>query len=107
MRLTAILYHVKNKRPHGHVYRGKHRKVKPPTFEDLTKLRHDFEREERNMLILRHPYLTLEQSVGHMKDLKPRPSLVELYRDYRNSRFQKHFTWNDQLIHLRTTDNWE
>ncbi|XP_011296976.1 ribosomal protein 63, mitochondrial [Fopius arisanus] len=107
MRLTAFLLHWKKKPPPGHVWRGKHRKVKDPAYYDLLKLRHDFEQEERNMLFLRHPYLTKEQSEGHMKEIKVRPDFVTINQNARNERFNKHFTWQDQLVHLRTTDCWE
>ncbi|XP_015126207.1 ribosomal protein 63, mitochondrial [Diachasma alloeum] len=107
MRLTAILMHWKKKPSPGHVWRGKHRKVKDPSFFDLLTLRHDFQREERNMLFLRHPYLTNEQSHGHMKELKVPPNFRAMNQADRNKRFDKHFTWQDQLVHLRTTDRWE
>ncbi|XP_011055034.1 PREDICTED: uncharacterized protein LOC105146453 isoform X2 [Acromyrmex echinatior] len=53
-------------------FRGKYRIVKKPSMHDLLKMKKDFEREEQNMLILRHPYLTVEQSQGHMKDMYPK-----------------------------------
>ncbi|XP_019698817.1 uncharacterized protein LOC105187347 isoform X2 [Harpegnathos saltator] len=59
--LLAALYH--NKIPYR--FRGKYRIVKKPTMHDLLKMKQDFEREELNMLILRHPYLTIEQSYNH------------------------------------------
>ncbi|XP_063978814.1 large ribosomal subunit protein mL63 [Diachasmimorpha longicaudata] len=107
MRLTAILLHWKKKPPPGHVWRGKHRKVKDPSLYDLVTLRHDFEREERNMLLLRHPYLTVEQSHAHMKDLKLPLDYRTINQNERNRRFDRHFTWQDQLVHLRTTDAWD
>lgn len=57
MRLALVLLRSKTN-PNGHMFRGKHRKVKPVVIEDLQKLRNQFEIEERNMFFLRHPYLT-------------------------------------------------
>lgn len=93
---------------HKSTSRRKYRKVKKPSMVDLFKMRRDFEREEQNMLILRHPYLTVEQSAGHMKDLKNRE--VEFFKrihEYRLERFQKEITIADRLSHMRVTEAWD
>lgn len=59
------------------------------------------------MLILRHPYLTLEQSRGHMKDLKEPINFKHLNQAARNVKFNQHWTWEEQLGHLRVKDCWE
>ncbi|XP_034936716.1 uncharacterized protein [Chelonus insularis] len=107
MRLSALLMHWKKKPPPGHLFRGKNRIVPEPTIGALFKLRYDFERTERNMLILRHPFLTPEQSHGHAKSFKTPIRSAEVYNKKRNARFNRHFTWNDQLCHLLTTEGWE
>ncbi|XP_008552799.1 uncharacterized protein LOC103574993 [Microplitis demolitor] len=107
MRLTAFLMHYKHKKPHGKLYRGKNRKVPEVRFEHLLRVRHDYEREEENMLILRHPYLTTAQSLNHMKEIKPPIDMNEVRNKMRNALFQKHYSWVDQLAHLRVRDSWE
>ncbi|XP_057336859.1 uncharacterized protein LOC130675302 [Microplitis mediator] len=107
MRLTAFLMHYKHKKPHGIKYRGKNRVVPQVRFEHLLKFRHDYERDEENMLILRHPYLTSAQSHNHMKEIKPPINMSDVHNKVRNELFQKHFSWVDQLAHLRVRDSWE
>ncbi|KAI4498412.1 hypothetical protein M0802_006591 [Mischocyttarus mexicanus] len=84
-------------------YRGKYRKVKKPTFEDLLKLRHDFEREERNMLILRHPYLTAEQSFKHMEEF-PRERCGVIFGNYKNEKYAKIVTIEERLSGLKVRE---
>lgn len=75
-------------------------------MEHVLRLRHDFEREEKNMLILRHPYLTIEQSYGHMMELRE-PRVPVDTNSVRNAKFNKHFKWEHQLVHLRCTESWD
>lgn len=56
MRLFFAL--CRKKMPHGHIFRGKDRLVKPVELAHISKLQHDLEIEERNMFLLRHAYLT-------------------------------------------------
>ncbi|KAH0539228.1 uncharacterized protein LOC123258612 [Cotesia glomerata] len=107
MHLTAFLMLSKRKAPHGIKYRGKNRVVPKPKMEHLFMLRHRLERDEENMLILRHPYLTSEQSRNYMKDLKVPVPLSIVGNRKRNELFNKHFSWVDQLAHLRVRDAWE
>ncbi|KAF7388347.1 hypothetical protein HZH68_012289 [Vespula germanica] len=87
-------------------FRGKYRIVKKPSFEDLLKLRHDFEREERNMLILRHPYLTSQQSRGHMNHIE-KPTLSKIYGKLKDEKFSKSITIADRLSHLKVSEAWD
>jgi len=95
-------------------FRGKYRKVKKPSMHDLLKMKQDFEREEQNMLILRHPYLTVEQSSGAMKELYGKKSshlrtekfLTKMY-DNRNLKFQKEITFAERLCHMRVAEAWD
>lgn len=43
----------------GHIFRGKRRFVKPVSKRAMETLTREYERQERIMLLLRHPYLTL------------------------------------------------
>ncbi|KAL7645836.1 UNVERIFIED_CONTAM: hypothetical protein RMT77_002733 [Armadillidium vulgare] len=66
MRLTLALF--KPKKPHlgpgRYVKQGK-RRVNVVAGWDVHHARKNLEIEEENMLYLRHPYLTLQQSFGH------------------------------------------
>lgn len=88
------------------LYYRKYRIVKKPSFEDLLKLRHDFEREERNMLILRHPYLTSQQSRGHMNHIE-KPTLSKIYGKLKDEKFSKSITIADRLSHLKVSEAWD
>lgn len=61
------------------------------------------------MLILRHPYLTSEQSKGHMcKDKKKvYNNLLNQWREDANAKFNKKITIMDRLNHLRVTESWD
>ncbi|XP_012522458.1 ribosomal protein 63, mitochondrial [Monomorium pharaonis] len=103
--LTLLTIYV-NKIPYR--FRGKYRKVKKPTIRDLFKMKQDFEREEQNMLILRHPYLTVEQSCGHMKALEDRTAkFFDVIQEERRQKFQKQITFADRLSHMRVTEAWD
>lgn len=108
MRLGLTLSHIaKPILPYR--YRGKNRTVKKPSMHHLFKMKQDFEREERNMLILRHPYLTVEQSFGHKTEDMNRkcntylPKCKELYIQ----KFSKQITIADRLSHMRVTEAWD
>lgn len=69
----------------------------------------DLVREEKNMLLLRHPYLTLEQSQGHMQEFK-REKLAELRKKWfeeKNERFNKKISIADRLNHLKVSEVWD
>ena len=77
-------------------------------MKEILDLKKDFEREERNMLYLRHPYLTLEQSHGHMKEIKEqRPHIMEKYNEYKVKKFSRQYTFAEALSHLRVKDAWD
>lgn len=84
-----------------------------PKLERLLDLRKDFDEEERNMLFLRHPYLTVEESAGHMDayEKEQEQKNPELNYSFRLERIKKNFrrtiTLNDRMIWLRRTENWE
>lgn len=62
MKLSQVLFR-RNRLPNGHLFRGKDRLVQPVLPKDLRKLSRDFEIEERNMFLLRYPYLTEVRSL--------------------------------------------
>ncbi|XP_001606403.1 ribosomal protein 63, mitochondrial [Nasonia vitripennis] len=107
MRLSAILFF--GKKPHGFKYRGKNRVVKEIKPKELNQLKIDYERTDQNMLYLRHPYLTVEQSHGHMKDFKmaEMQTFWDNINKPKNERFSQHVTLPERLIHLKVTNAWE
>lgn len=66
-------------------------------------------REEQNMLLLRHPYLTIEQTRGHMKEvtLQKRIDFINAKREEQNEKFHKEITIADRLNHLKIRDAWD
>ncbi|KAL7287604.1 hypothetical protein TKK_0018251 [Trichogramma kaykai] len=106
MRLTAFLCF--GKRPHGIKYRGKYRQIKPITNFDLLTMRHDFDRTEKNMFYLRHPYLTVEQSFGHSKSPAEKYSkFIKKILHNRNQDFEKHTTLAEVLAPLKVSEAWD
>nr|XP_031832269.1 uncharacterized protein LOC116426838 [Nomia melanderi] len=112
MRITGILsnqlYKIYvHKIPYR--FRGKHRKEKEPSYYDMMCFKRDLDREERNMLLLRHPYLTIEQSHGHMKEFK-RARFEKVLKDQqeeKNSRFNRRITTKDRLNYYVQNEAWD
>ncbi|XP_003703653.1 uncharacterized protein LOC100874932 [Megachile rotundata] len=107
MRITNILLYKVHNIPYR--FRGKYGKVKEPTIKDLIEFRRDLEREEQNMLILRHPYLTSEQSYGHMTEFKKDKNVnfMNSKREELNMKFNREITIKDRLSHLIVTEAWD
>ena len=61
------------------------------------------------MLILRHPYLTMEQSNGHMSHLKQQrvENLMTKFREDANAKFNRKVTIMDRLGHLKVSESWD
>lgn len=85
----------------------KYRIVNKPSIKDLLQMRQDFEREERNMLILRHPYLTEEQESGHMSNVDRSKNFIVKKYNEKIWKFEKQHTIADHLCHLRVTEGWD
>ncbi|XP_043201992.1 ribosomal protein 63, mitochondrial-like [Amphibalanus amphitrite] len=62
MRLAVAL--LRKKMPNGNIWTGKHRLPHRVQDAHLDRMQRRLAIEERNMLLLRNPYLTLEQSAG-------------------------------------------
>ncbi|XP_043526116.1 ribosomal protein 63, mitochondrial [Frieseomelitta varia] len=107
MRITSVLLYKVHNIPYR--YRGKYGIQKKPTLRDIKQFKEDLEREEANMLILRHPYLTSEQSQGHMCKNKEKiyKNLLNQWREDVNAKFNKKITIMDRLNHLRVTESWD
>lgn len=107
MRLTFVNF-LNKIRPHGKMFRGKNRKVRKITFKDMIDMKNDFEREERNLLFLRHPYLTQEQTEGHMKEIRAMvPQSIPLVGKLRDIKFSRRYTHEDALCHLKVKEAWD
>ncbi|XP_078037928.1 uncharacterized protein LOC144470528 [Augochlora pura] len=110
MRLTQILYRnliYVHKIPYR--FRGKHRKEVAPTFKEILDYRNDIIREEQNMLLLKHPYLTREQSQGHMRKIKREryKKVVAENIEEKNLKFNKRITIVDRLRYYMHNEAWE
>lgn len=90
-------------------FRGKYGKQKPVTMKDITDFKNDLEREEKNMLILRHPYLTSAQSHGHMTEFKAERwnATRNAWLEALNEKFNKKITIADRLRHLTVNERWD
>lgn len=75
--------------------------------KSLADLRLDYEIEERNMLLLRHPYLTVEQSYGHTAAMGQPERVKDAWRDLKIKKFQKNTLFEDRLMHLKVKDAWD
>lgn len=107
MRITSILLYKVHNIPYR--FRGKYRKVKEPTMKDIMQFKNDLEREEQNMLILRHPYLTSEQSFCHMAELKKDKAVTFMNkrREELNMKFNRDITIRERLEHLMVKEVWD
>ncbi|KAI9590346.1 ribosomal protein 63, mitochondrial [Glossina fuscipes] len=106
MHLTLINFFKKT--VPGHIFRGKRRLVKPVGRRAMETLRREYEREEQVMLLLRHPYLTLEESHGHVKHLQKSEVKITNWNDATTLKKMKpHVTWEDRLNHLRVKESWD
>ncbi|XP_049767605.1 ribosomal protein 63, mitochondrial [Schistocerca cancellata] len=105
MRLTLQL--LRKKLPRGHIWRGKYRLVWIPDDKAKKDLVGDYRREEQNMFYLRHPYLTLEQSSGHAKELKKHEQWLAEKIKEKPRRFPENVTLEKRLCHLRFQESWE
>ncbi|XP_076761591.1 uncharacterized protein LOC143429731 [Xylocopa sonorina] len=107
MRITSILLYKVHDIPYR--FRGKYGKIKKPTLKDIIEFKNDLEREERNMLILRHPYLTVEQSRGHMSEFKREKfiNILHKWTEDQNEKFNKRITIQDRLSHLKVNEAWD
>lgn len=61
MRLTCVMLFKKS--VNGSIFRGKDRLIKPVSRRVMDTQIKQYEQEERNMLLLRHPYLTLVSEI--------------------------------------------
>ncbi|CAG9104509.1 hypothetical protein JYU34_012021 [Plutella xylostella] len=106
MRLSLVLFR-RNRLPNGHIHRGKDRLIKRVEPVHLRKLQEDFAIEEKNMLYLRHPYLTEEQSFGHAKALGKQEKRKEGFQEETRRIFKNDVTLFERLLHLRVGEGWD
>ncbi|EFN71796.1 hypothetical protein EAG_07547 [Camponotus floridanus] len=105
MRLGLVLLTMARAPKLPYRFRGKYRKVKKPSLDDLFKMKQDFQREEQNMMILRHPYLTISQERCSKKTKEN--GFLKKVTEYKRSKFEKEITIADHLAHLRITEAWD
>lgn len=104
MHLTIV--NLFKKSVNGHIFRGKYRLVKRVTPRAVQSLTHDYELTERNMALLLKPFLTLDQSSGHAKELNKKEKVVDRWRE-QQLKMKPHVTIEDRLEHLNVKNVWE
>lgn len=106
MRLSLVLF-FKRTVP-GHIFRGKRRLVKPVSKRAMNTLIEEYEQQEANMLLLRHPYLTREESAGHAKALGKHELFLKVKQEQLTAlKMKPHVTLEDRLLHLRVQEKWD
>nr|XP_022907835.1 ribosomal protein 63, mitochondrial [Onthophagus taurus] len=105
MRLFQALFRRRNL-PNGNIYTGKHRLIQQVKPEHIQDLKNKLAIEEKNMFLLRHPYLTPEQSKGHSIALGKQVERMERLRAMKKD-FKDHVTLEDRLGHLRYNEAWD
>uniref|UniRef100_A0A6B2EFF0 Putative ribosomal protein 63 mitochondrial n=1 Tax=Phlebotomus kandelakii TaxID=1109342 RepID=A0A6B2EFF0_9DIPT len=106
MRLSlACLF---KKTVNGHIFRGKNRLVKPVSKRAMERLRTEYDLMEQNMLYLRHPYLSIEESSGHTKELGKTEAKMAKWRDYNLELKRKpNITIEERLACLKIKEAWD
>ncbi|XP_059607618.1 uncharacterized protein LOC132255550 [Phlebotomus argentipes] len=108
MRLSLVCLFKKT--VNGHIFRGKYRLVKPVSRKAMETLRAQYNVMEQNMLYLRNPYLTVEESHGHTKDLGKNPAKIQKWLDQAlevKKAKKPHVTVEQRLACLKTAEGWE
>jgi len=106
MRLTLAL--LKRKMPNGAIWNGKHRLrhyVYPLAIERFVKR---LQVEENNMLLLRNPYLTLEQDRAYIQATQPWDEVKRQQKlDRASSHCKPSVRMEESLNHLMNTCKWD
>ncbi|XP_054276298.1 uncharacterized protein LOC128995338 [Macrosteles quadrilineatus] len=107
MRLSDILF--RGFKIPGARFRGKTRMVKKVTPLAMNDLRNDYRLEEQNMLYLRHPFLTLEQSKLLKEHLKQQhvPAVINSIAERNEKYAKKSLRIVDYLKHLNKSTDWD
>ncbi|XP_077296451.1 large ribosomal subunit protein mL63 [Arctopsyche grandis] len=106
MRLGLCLFR-RNPFPNGNIWRGRNRLVRRVLPEHLNRLKARFETEERNMLFLRHPYLTVEEEIGHVQACGEKVNMLQLIINNRRAKFKKSTLTEDILGSLNSSKAWD
>ncbi|MPC10904.1 ribosomal protein 63, mitochondrial-like isoform X2 [Portunus trituberculatus] len=104
MRLALVL--LRKRMPNGHIYSGKNRLYPKVTGLDKADMRRRLEIEEQNMLILRHPYLTLDQSWGHAKALGKGKIFCDKMKNS-SEKWLPNVTIEERFETLKNNDIWD
>ncbi|XP_042876155.1 ribosomal protein 63, mitochondrial-like [Penaeus japonicus] len=104
MRLALTL--LRRKMPHGNIFIGKDRIMPKIKEGHMKNVKNRLQQEEENMFYLRNPYLTLDQSWGHAKELgKHEKWLRNKYLE--GQKCKPNVTIEERYKTLRTTDVWD
>uniref|UniRef100_A0A0P4WT07 Ribosomal protein 63, mitochondrial n=2 Tax=Scylla TaxID=6760 RepID=A0A0P4WT07_SCYOL len=104
MRLALVL--LRKRMPNGHIHTGKHRLYPKVTKMDTADMKRRLEIEEQNMLILRYPYLTLDQSWGHAQALGKGKAFCDKMKNF-SEKWLPNVTIEERFETLRNKDIWD
>jgi len=111
MRLNIVLQFLNKKvKIPGNRFNGKHRLYPKVTKMDINQLKSRLRVEENNMLLLRNPFLSLEQSWGHAQDLgKHEQWIHKKYLEKHMEKVQKRppVTLEERYATLERADDWD
>ncbi|CAL9687816.1 unnamed protein product [Knipowitschia caucasica] len=88
----------------GKQWIGKHRRIRPITWQMKRNMVKHLEREAENEYWISRPYLTVEQEVGHAAERRAQNWLKIKEQSFAN--FPGHKSITDHLSHLRITKTW-
>lgn len=130
MRLSVVQFFKKS--VNGHIFRGKYRLVKRVSLQAMNTLQKEYEIQDRNMFLLRHPYLTpvsslkpirkiqffyyfpivpplvtlQEESHGHAKALGKTANKIDMWNNSRVT-MKPSVTLEERLAHLNVSKSWD
>lgn len=109
MHLTNILFRAGalRKYPKGSIWHGKYRIVKPVTPIQKAKKIEEIKVEERNMFLLRHPYLSVQEECGYLKEQNKHEKWINEKRTAQLKKFEQRTMLTDHLCDLRSGEKWD
>lgn len=107
MHLTNILLRGMRKFPRGSIYIGKNRLVRPVLPLGKALKIEEIKIEERNMFLLRHPYLSPEEERGYVKNQNKHEKWVNEKKMIQLKKFERHTKLTDHLCDLRHGERWD
>jgi len=94
--------------PNGNIWLGKHRLAHHIYPDNVQRMVKRLEIEDNNLLLLRHPYLSLDQERGHAKALGKNDNWVENKKlEAVASRMHRSVRLEDKFDNLLNSNSWD